>query len=116
MECTISVPTTINEESSRHNSLVPQEVSRHNSLVPSCGRASPCPSINAITEASESVESDNNDADTPLMPHHTYHAPTALVSPANYGNNPTDSRFSNSDIPLQVLSSSNTLLPPAVVV
>lgn len=49
MEATISIPTTINEESSRHNSLIPQI------------RASPSPSMDAIHEESTASKFTSSD-------------------------------------------------------
>ncbi|KAH3831614.1 hypothetical protein DPMN_104885 [Dreissena polymorpha] len=51
MEATISIPTTINEESSRHNSLVP------------VSRLSPSPSMQAIHEESVEVTQSGSDKD-----------------------------------------------------
>ena len=127
MECTISVPTTINEESSRHNSLippdssrhnslVPQDSSRHNSLVPPGGRSSPCPSIQAITEASESIDSESNEADIPLTDENTYRPHTSCDVDPNDDKESEDSCFNNTDIPLQVLNSNIALLSQAVEV
>ena len=138
MECTISVPTTINEESSRHNSLIPPDSSRHNSLVsqdssrhnslvppdssrhnsliPSGGRSSPCPSIQAITEASESIDSESNEADIPLTDENTYRPHTSCDVDPNDDKESDDSCFNNTDIPLQVLNSNIALLSQAVEV
>ncbi|KAL4236791.1 hypothetical protein ACF0H5_005177 [Mactra antiquata] len=49
MEATISIPTTINEESSRHNSLIPQF------------RATPSPSMDAINEESSTSKLTGSD-------------------------------------------------------
>ena len=102
MECTISVPTTINEESSRHNSLVPPT------------KLSPSPSINAISEANESIENAGNQLDIPVT---VFHSNRSTTSPClNFTEEHDSSENYITDIPLNVLSSNNALLPPTAVV
>lgn len=64
MEATISIPTTINEESSRHNSLIPMV------------KMTPTPSMEAINEETLSANSFNKKDDIELL---TY----ALVTTSN---------------------------------
>ena len=101
MECTISVPTTINEESSRHNSLVPPVKPTSSS------------SINAITEADESHI--GNQGENHLTEAHAKRHPACLNHSVD------DSNSSESycrDIALNVLNSDNydALMPPATIV
>ena len=112
MECTISVPTTINEESSRHNSLVPQESSRHNSLVPHV-RPTPSSSINAITEGDEShpgILSDNLLTEA--------HAKRPHVCPNPSIEDSSSSATNNRDIALNLLNRNcyGARTPPATIV
>lgn len=101
MECTISVPTTINEESSRHNSLVPPI------------KPSPSPSINAISEANESVECNEYESETNHNAFNLNHPTACSYSDAEENDDSSDTP--NVNIPLDIFTS-NTLLPPATVV
>ena len=99
MECTISVPTTINEESSRHNSLVPYV------------KTTPSSSINAITEANELLAGNQSDN---LLTESYAKRPSACLYPSveESSSNETYSR----DIALNILKSESALMPPTTVV
>lgn len=79
MEATISIPTTINEESSRHNSLVPPQ------------KLTPTPSMQAICEESREPSENISEKDMNKIEMLTF----IVIAKANedYSNEHADEKF-----------------------